>query len=63
MFGKSTQTRINKTLTKIQNAPDLTGPVRTQIATFVGNMFPRLTAAEVQDYDALSGEIDRKSVV
>ena len=61
MFGKSTQKRINETLTMIQNAPDLTGPVRVQVATFVGTMFPRLTAADLQDYDALSGEMSVKA--
>jgi hypothetical protein len=53
-FDKGDQTRVNDTLNMIQNAPDLTGIIRTQIVTMVNNTYPRLTQANRQAYHQLS---------
>jgi hypothetical protein len=62
MFGKSTEKRITDTLAVIENATDLLNlVVRQQISTWVSGMFPRLTLAQQQTYDALSGDMSVKA--
>jgi hypothetical protein len=62
-MAKGAQTRINDTLAMIQNAPVLTGAIRTQIAALVANAFPRTTAAEQLAYQTLSTGMSVKANV
>ncbi len=62
MFGKSSEKRITDTLAVIETATDLLNlVVRQQISTWASGMFPRLTPAEQQTYDALSGDMSVKA--
>ena len=62
-MSKKAATRITETLTMIDQAPDLTAPLRAQIVALVNTNFPRLTAAEQLAYSQLSSEMSVKTQI